>query len=832
MAGPASYTVRTLGTEAAKKPLLYRKGILASILVCGEWNIERTSAMVSLWTAVAAAASVVSVAAATTNPAQWNGIWTAPPIRVPSAKSVDGPLLGDGEAGLVLGGSARSARGGGSQVVVSAYLSSNTAWVLDECTGTSSSCGSSHRAGIGGLEFAFETPLTSSNPEQHAHASFALTFKQDLVAGTVGWFVWEENGVAPPPPPPPSPPPSPPPVPGCSIVGDWLQQGGSGNASRIFPNGKNNSNGSFLWPNWDPKCLPAPEQCQEGWRYCTGTVDNGTGMIALDYHRFEAAGSGGGCKKIHTASGATEWICEQHGSFDGDCDHLQFRPPAGTAGKWHRNGSPPPPPPPPPTPPPPPPPPPTPSKLFMSGTIALGQQSIGEGPSVFITTLQLHAAATEPATVAVRTWVFGDASQNQSGVAPLLLPPPGSGGGGGSGGIGWARRELLGTDTPVTGVIATRLLSPATASTMPKATATGVTQNVTVPAPGAVGQGGENDATGPVLFAHVLLTSYTAGPNDPLPQATAVIAAATPGSAAVIGEQASEYWATFWNRSSISLPSRPKVEEYWYKSQYLMGMASRSGRVAPGLWGPWVSTDSPAWSGGYTLDYNFEMPFQGLFSSNHADVAESFYPQVIAYAIRNGGNDAKEAKCVRPGGVHGLPGAVHFAVQLAPGGIKNYANALGINTNAAFASLNFISAFEFSQNVTFLQTVSYPLLRAVAAFWNCSLQMNSTTGRWDDIECTREGCFNGPGSKGRVVDHNPAIAIGFIRRVLSHLVDVAARGLVPNIPADELAGWKDVLERLAPIPVGVAPGSAGGNPDTELLPVLLPQEWPVNHKLY
>ena len=103
------------------------------------------------------------------------------------------------------------------------------------------------------------------------------------------------------------------------------------------------------------------------------------------------------------------------------------------------------------------------------------------------------------------------------------------------------------------------------------------------------------------------------------------------------------------------------------------------------------------------LDYNFEMPFQGLYSSNHADIAESYYPEILAYAIRHGGAEAKELQCVRPGGVHGLPGAVHFAVQLAPGGIKNYATSLGINTNAAFASLNFISAFEFSENVTFLE---------------------------------------------------------------------------------------------------------------------------------
>jgi hypothetical protein len=207
--------------------------------------------MLSVATVTAAAvASVASVAAApagsgfptpycgptagcqnesVANPAHWNGVWTTPPIRVPSSKSVDGPLLGDGEAGLVLGGSAPS---GSGKVVVSAYLSSNTAWVLDKCTG--GSCGRSHRAGIGGLEFAFETPR--SRPEQQ---SFGLTFKQDLLAGTVGWFVWEESGVA--------PPPSPPPVPGCSIIGDWLQQGGSANASHIFPNGKNSSNSvSFL----------------------------------------------------------------------------------------------------------------------------------------------------------------------------------------------------------------------------------------------------------------------------------------------------------------------------------------------------------------------------------------------------------------------------------------------------------------------------------------------------------------------------------------------------------------------------------------------------------
>ena len=36
-------------------------------------------------------------------PGRWNGVWTQPPTRVPNLKSVDGPLLGDGEAGVVIG---------------------------------------------------------------------------------------------------------------------------------------------------------------------------------------------------------------------------------------------------------------------------------------------------------------------------------------------------------------------------------------------------------------------------------------------------------------------------------------------------------------------------------------------------------------------------------------------------------------------------------------------------------------------------------------------------------------------------------------------------------
>lgn len=404
-----------------------------------------------------------------------------------------------------------------------------------------------------------------------------------------------------------------------------------------------------------------------------------------------------------------------------------------------------------------------------------------------------------PLPLSLKTWAFPDGTVRQAGSDRTT-------------GSGWASRRMNGTDIPVTAAIVSRVLPDGRGSHADAASVggdgRGATANFTVP------------ANGTVQIVHVLLTSYTlGGPTqhvEPLPTA---LRAAAEVNVPLLMRRTAGYWSGFWNRSRLALPAHPLVEGYWYRSQYLMAAASREGRVPPGLWGPWVSTDSPAWSGGFTLDYNFEMPFQGLYSSNHADVARSYYPEVLAYARRNGGAEAAANGCSVGGGVEGLPGAVHFAVQLAPGGLRNYANSLGINSNAAFAALNFVSAFEFSQNATWLREVSYPLLRAVAAWWVCTLKKTPLPGNagyvYDDVECTREGCYNGPGAP-HTVDTNPAIVIAFARRILGHLLDVAGRGLV-SPPAAELAAWTDRLNHLAPIPTGKALNRT----------VLLPQAAPV-----
>ena len=69
----------------------------------------------------------------------------------------------------------------------------------------------------------------------------------------------------------------------------------------------------------------------------------------------------------------------------------------------------------------------------------------------------------------------------------------------------------------------------------------------------------------------------------------------------------SSWYHNFWNKSSIALPSDPRLGEDWHKGLYGLASCSRAGKFAPGLWGNWVTTDVSMWHGDYTRNYNMEV---------------------------------------------------------------------------------------------------------------------------------------------------------------------------------------------------------------------------------
>lgn len=121
--------------------------------------------------------------------------------------------------------------------------------------------------------------------------------------------------------------------------------------------------------------------------------------------------------------------------------------------------------------------------------------------------------------------------------------------------------------------------------------------------------------------------------------------AMTPSSIIEVRDAHREWWRKYWSQSFVAIDD-PILEKYYYASRYITASASRSGKVAPGLYGPWVTTDHPSWNGDYTLDYNYQPPPLGLYSSNHISITDSYEPPILDFMVR-GKACENDAQCSR-----------------------------------------------------------------------------------------------------------------------------------------------------------------------------------------
>ena len=237
------------------------------------------------------------------------------------------------------------------------------------------------------------------------------------------------------------------------------------------------------------------------------------------------------------------------------------------------------------------------------------------------------------------------------------------------------------------------------------------------------------------------------------------------------------WWADYWARSFIEIPDK-EIEKRWYAALYALGSCSRAGKVAPGLWGCWATTNQPAWHGDYHLNYNFQAPYYLVYSANHADVSLPFY-QAILESVPNGRAMARR---------HGWKG-VHFPVCIGPWGLspENPDGDWGQRSDAAFAALNFIWEYQYTQDRDFLRQTAYPYLRAVGDFWEDYLKLED--GRYViENDSIHEG--SGP-------DRNPLLSLGLVRTLFQNLL-VMSRDL--STDADHRAKWQDILAGLSDYP--------------------------------
>ena len=237
-----------------------------------------------------------------------------------------------------------------------------------------------------------------------------------------------------------------------------------------------------------------------------------------------------------------------------------------------------------------------------------------------------------------------------------------------------------------------------------------------------------------------------------------------------------EWWKGFWARSFIEIPDK-EIEKRWYAALYVMGSCSKEGKVAPGLWGCWVTLFAQ-WQGDYHLNYNFQAPYYIPYSSNHADLSVPFY-QAILESVPRAKEVAKK---------HGWKG-VHFPVCIGPRGIfpegeKDH----GQRSNAAYVALNFIWQYQYTQDKEFLKTTAYPYLLEVADFWEDYLKLEN--GRYvihgDSIH------------EGSGEDVNPILSLGLVRNLFKNLI-LMSKDL--SMDESRRVKWQDILDKLSAYPL-------------------------------
>ncbi len=245
----------------------------------------------------------------------------------------------------------------------------------------------------------------------------------------------------------------------------------------------------------------------------------------------------------------------------------------------------------------------------------------------------------------------------------------------------------------------------------------------------------------------------------------------------------SAWWADYWSKSYVEI-GEPLVEAAYYRSLYTMGAASRDPGFPPsGIFG-WHTTDNPNWGGGYWMNYNQMAPFHGLVSCNRLEqhdpqdtpllefmeAGKRFAKTVtktrgILYPVGIGpmGTDATRTK--RHG--HRVEGGSIFHQQ---------------RSNTAYGAVNMVQRWYATYDPVWGKKV-YPYIREVATFWEDYLKFEN--GRYIIY---RDAIHEGSGW-----NTNPILSLGFVHNIMAVALDMS-REL--GVDEDRREKWQHIIDHM------------------------------------
>lgn len=269
---------------------------------------------------------------------------------------------------------------------------------------------------------------------------------------------------------------------------------------------------------------------------------------------------------------------------------------------------------------------------------------------------------------------------------------------------------------------------------------------------------------------------------------------------ASIRSEHDDWWSHFWAKSAIEIGDE-LLEKFWYGSHYIMACCSRNKQFPPGLFGSWITTDRPAWAGDYHLNYNYQAPWWGVYSSNHIELSEPYDTPLLEYMSTGRKNAEKYLEC------RGL----YYEVGIGPKGLPtaevvhtSYEDGhlfLGQKSNAALCTVNMLMRYYYTYDLQYAGQVAYPFLIEVANFWEDYLKFEDNryviyrdavheVPSWSDSHTDDEWM------KG-FEDMNPILSLGVVRMLFKGILDIS-REL--SIDENRREKWTHIVEHMSDFP--------------------------------
>jgi alpha-L-fucosidase 2 len=270
------------------------------------------------------------------------------------------------------------------------------------------------------------------------------------------------------------------------------------------------------------------------------------------------------------------------------------------------------------------------------------------------------------------------------------------------------------------------------------------------------------------------------------------------------------WWNEFWSASKVEIGDT-LIEKYYYGAHYLLASCSRNMDFPPGLWGNSITDDTgfSNWAGDYHLNYNFQAPWWGVYSSNHVELSDPYDAPILAY-MEQGKQHAKELlNC----------DGVYYPVGIGPKGfctsmfpltaekmLKSYRTEetgieggymfLGQKSNAVFAAANMFMRFYHTYDTAYSEKV-YPFIREVADFWEDYLKFENGRYMSYDDSFWEVGPWMGKDWKKDYGDINPTVTLGMLRMLFRDIMEMSS---FLGVDEDRHAKWQYILDHLSPIP--------------------------------